>query len=146
MMATVHLTQLSAMRRGFDPVAPIIHEWTYEAMAYDLLNLEDGRFKYTAETGVGKETKEHVLQDKDELWSSMRHKFIADVQRELADMMTSFSKKNRAAKYKVGYLLQDTAVVGAHVGQTGAHSLHACDRCSELVQMQWYTARGLTSA
>ena len=65
--------------RGYDPVAPVIHEFTYEAMAYDLLrdiDARNGTFKYTAETGTGKETKEHILGDKDELWTSLRHKFF----------------------------------------------------------------------
>ena len=43
--------------RGFDPVAPVIHEWTYEAMTYDLLAdsaaLKDNVFVYDAETQGG---------------------------------------------------------------------------------------------
>lgn len=43
--------------RGFDPVAPVIHEWTYEAMTYDLLgdsaSLKDNVFVYDAETQGG---------------------------------------------------------------------------------------------
>lgn len=39
--------------RGFDPVAPVIHEWTYEAMAYDLLNLDGEVFRYEVETQAG---------------------------------------------------------------------------------------------
>ena len=39
--------------RGFDPVAPVIHEWTYEAMAYDLLNMKGDIFKYESETQGG---------------------------------------------------------------------------------------------
>ncbi len=39
--------------RGFDPVAPVIHEWTYEAMAYDLLNLDGEVFRYDVETQAG---------------------------------------------------------------------------------------------
>ena len=31
--------------RGYDPVAPAIHEWTYEAMAYDLLDIQRSTFK-----------------------------------------------------------------------------------------------------
>lgn len=94
---------LIVLDRGFDPVAPVIHEWTYEAMAFDLLKDMDPKsnsFKYTAETGQGKETKDHILSEKDELWTNMRHKFIADVQRELSDMTTAFFSKNKAAKYK----------------------------------------------
>lgn len=39
--------------RGFDPVAPVIHEWTYEAMAYDLLNMDGEVFRYDVETQAG---------------------------------------------------------------------------------------------
>jgi syntaxin-binding protein 1 len=27
--------------RSVDPVAPVIHEWTYEALVYDLLSLDE---------------------------------------------------------------------------------------------------------
>ena len=55
--------------RGCDAVAPVIHEWTYEAMAYDLLGLKGSTFKYESETAGGKmETKEHILDERDELW------------------------------------------------------------------------------
>ena len=43
--------------RGFDPVAPVIHEWTYEAMTHDLLGgtpaLKDNVFLYEAQTQGG---------------------------------------------------------------------------------------------
>ena len=54
-------------------MAPVIHEWTYEAMAYDLLGLKGTTFKYESETSGGKmETKEHILDERDELWVSAR--------------------------------------------------------------------------
>ena len=52
----------AAACRGFDPVAPVIHEWSYEAMAYDLLDLQNDTFRYEIETGQGRETKERLLQ------------------------------------------------------------------------------------
>ena len=59
--------------RGCDAVAPVIHEWTYEAMAYDLVGLKGSTFKYESETAGGKtETKEHILDERDELWVSHR--------------------------------------------------------------------------
>lgn len=58
-----------SLGRGCDAVAPIIHEWTYEAMAYDLLNLTSNIFRYESETAGGKtESKEHILDERDELW------------------------------------------------------------------------------
>lgn len=33
--------ELLILDRSVDPVAPVIHEWTYEALVYDLLSPED---------------------------------------------------------------------------------------------------------
>jgi syntaxin-binding protein 1 len=31
--------------RSYDTVAPIIHEWTYEAMVYDLLEVDENVYR-----------------------------------------------------------------------------------------------------
>ena len=40
--------------RGMDPIAPIIHEWTYEAMVYDLLPVSGSMYTYHAISAAGK--------------------------------------------------------------------------------------------
>ena len=45
--------ELVIMDRGFDPVAPIIHDWTYEPMVYDLLAPEGSTYRYHAENNKG---------------------------------------------------------------------------------------------
>lgn len=58
--------------RGCDAVAPVIHEWTYEAMIFDLLGLTSNTFEYEVQTVGGKvEKKEHILDERDELWVSI---------------------------------------------------------------------------
>ncbi|PSC68723.1 SM Sec1-family [Micractinium conductrix] len=98
--------------RGFDPVAPVIHEWTYEAMAHDLLDtgtngqsggggggqhngLQGGVFTYEVETQGGKvERKEHILDERDALFSDLRHKHFAAASLAISRLMDEFKAKN----------------------------------------------------
>lgn len=89
--------------RGFDPVAPVIHEWTYEAMVYDLLGgspaLHDNVFVYDAETQGGKvEKKEHVLDERDALFGELRHQHFAAATLKISGLMDEFTSRNRVAK------------------------------------------------
>lgn len=88
--------------RSIDPVAPMIHEWTYEAMVYDLLPVQGNVIRYAAESAGGKqEVKDHILDESDETWVELRHNHIADVWSTLAGRFKEFQSKNKAAKYQI---------------------------------------------
>uniref|UniRef100_A0A061S1I1 Syntaxin-binding protein 1 n=2 Tax=Tetraselmis sp. GSL018 TaxID=582737 RepID=A0A061S1I1_9CHLO len=90
---------LIILDRTIDPVAPVIHEWTYEAMAYDLLPLEGDIYKYESENRKGeKETREGLLEERDSLWVSLRHMFIADASMKLNSLLADFRTQNKAAQ------------------------------------------------
>lgn len=96
--------ELLILDRSVDPVAPVIHEWTYEALVYDLLSPEDNVIRYQAETAAGgSEVKEHLLDEStDELWAELRHSHIADVYTTLSRRFNDFQDKNKAAQYQRG--------------------------------------------
>ncbi|KIY93727.1 SNARE-interacting protein KEULE [Monoraphidium neglectum] len=93
---------LIVVDRSIDPVAPVMHEWTYEAMVYDLLPVEGNVIRYVAESAGGKqEVKDHLLDESDETWGELRHAHIADVFSTLAGRFKEFQAKNKAAKYQI---------------------------------------------
>ena len=86
--------------RGFDPVAPVIHEWTYEAMTHDLLEdspaLKGKVYTYDSESRVGKrEPKEHVLDERDPMHVELRHLHFAAASLRISSAMNDLRARSR---------------------------------------------------
>ncbi|KAM7013148.1 syntaxin-binding protein 3 [Tautogolabrus adspersus] len=97
--------QLLIVERGFDPVSPILHELTYQAMAYDLIDIQDNIYKYK---GKDSSEKQAMLNEEDMLWVELRHKHIADVSAEIPKMVKEISanKKQPDGKITISNLAQ----------------------------------------
>uniref|UniRef100_A0A8D0HQC3 Syntaxin binding protein 3 n=1 Tax=Sphenodon punctatus TaxID=8508 RepID=A0A8D0HQC3_SPHPU len=93
-------SQLLIIDRGFDPVSTILHELTFQAMAYDLLPIENDTYKYKPDGSSGRE-REAILEDDDELWVKIRHKHIADVLEEIPKLLKEVSSKRKATEGKL---------------------------------------------
>uniref|UniRef100_A0A8D0DRA2 Syntaxin binding protein 3 n=1 Tax=Salvator merianae TaxID=96440 RepID=A0A8D0DRA2_SALMN len=93
-------SQLLIIDRGFDPVSAVLHELTFQAMAYDLLPIENDTYKYKTESTNGKE-REAILEEDDDLWVKIRHKHIADVLEEIPKLMKEVSSKRKATEGKL---------------------------------------------
>ena len=71
--------QLLIVDRSVDLVAALVHEYTYEAAAYDLLDgsmLDVDRHIVTVK---GPPAREVLLSDADTLWERLRHTHLNDV-------------------------------------------------------------------
>ncbi|CAJ1061144.1 syntaxin-binding protein 3 [Xyrichtys novacula] len=97
--------QLLIVDRGFDPVSPILHELTYQAMAYDLIDIQDNIYKYKSKDSSEKQA---LLNEEDMLWVELRHKHIADVSAQIPKMVKeiSASKKQPDGKITISNLAQ----------------------------------------
>ncbi|KAF1985055.1 Sec1-like protein [Aulographum hederae CBS 113979] len=84
--------------RSMDLYAPFIHEFTYQAMAFDLLPIKDGE-KVTYRTvvnegGPDEEAKELEISEKDRIWVQNRHAHMKDTIEKLMGDFEKFIKDN----------------------------------------------------
>lgn len=94
--------ELLILDRSIDQIAPLIHEWTYDAMCHDLLKMEGNKYTYEvpSNSGGNPENKEVLLDEEDPIWVELRDVHIADASERLHEKMTNFISKNKAAQMK----------------------------------------------
>jgi syntaxin-binding protein 1 len=81
-----------------DLMAPLIHEFTYQAMAHDLLPIRDGEkviYKTVVnEIGPEKQEKEMEIGEKDKIWVENRHRHMKDTIEKLMGDFQKFIDEN----------------------------------------------------
>ncbi|THH18450.1 hypothetical protein EW146_g2533 [Bondarzewia mesenterica] len=103
--------------RSMDVLAPLIHEFTYQAMANDLLPIEDG-IKYTCgspppclykfQSSIGAyEDKTATLSDADSVWTEVRHMHMREAIDKLMADFNQFMQDNAGFKGEGAATLND---------------------------------------
>ena len=89
--------QLLILDRSFDMLSPLVHSLTYQAAAYDLLNIPNDVYEYKYQDGAGQsKIKEAVLNEQDNLWVQFRHEHISKVFQGVSANFKSFvASKNQ---------------------------------------------------
>lgn len=91
-----------------DLSAPLLHEFTYQAMINDLLDVEDeGKlYKHSFRNAAGVlEEKDVILTEEDEIWAETRHmhmkdaldKLIADFKQYAGDYQQKFGGEGQSS-------------------------------------------------
>jgi syntaxin-binding protein 1 len=81
-----------------DLFAPLIHEFTYQAMVNELLPIKDGDktfYKTVLNQGSpNEETREMELGEKDKIWVENRHLHMKDLLQKLVADFNKFRAEN----------------------------------------------------
>jgi syntaxin-binding protein 1 len=90
--------------RSFDALAPVLHDFYYQAMTMDLLEVKNGeQFNYSYVNNAGvTEKKDVLLNEHDKIWPQVRHMHIAECIDFVIDSFNEFLKNNKAAGLSTG--------------------------------------------
>ncbi|KIJ65658.1 hypothetical protein HYDPIDRAFT_131009 [Hydnomerulius pinastri MD-312] len=105
--------------RAMDVVAPLIHEFTYQAMCNDLLPIDNGtKYTYKFQSSLGTyEDKTATLSDADTVWTTVRHMHMREAIDKLMADFNKFMEENAGFKGEGAASLNDMKDMLANLPQ-----------------------------
>ncbi|CAL1714155.1 unnamed protein product [Somion occarium] len=105
--------------RSMDVTAAFLHEFTYQAMANDLLPIDDGtKYTYKFQTAIGAyEDKTATLSDSDNVWTQIRHMHMREAIDKLMADFNQFMQDNAGFKGEGAASLNDMKDMLANLPQ-----------------------------
>ncbi|KAK2497490.1 hypothetical protein MC885_006910 [Smutsia gigantea] len=89
-------SQLLIVDPTADLLVPLLHELTFQAMAYDLLDIEQDTYRYET-TGL---SEAMLLEEDDELWLDLQHMHIVDGSKRVTELLKTFCESKRLTTEK----------------------------------------------
>lgn len=88
---------LLILDRRDDPVTPLLHQWTYQAMVHELLTINNNRVSLADVPGISAELKEVVLSaENDEFYSESLYSNFGETGQKIKSLMDDFQKKAKS--------------------------------------------------
>lgn len=132
-------SKLLILDRGFDCISPLLHELTFQAMAYDLMPIFEDVYKYKIH-GV---EREEWLDETDDLWCNFRHEHIAVVSKKITDKLREFSNSaiEKSGIHNLTLVLKKTIAELPHhqkeLSKYAAH-LNMAEDCMNVYQVRTF--------
>ena len=97
---------LLVLDRSVDAAVTLLHDFTYQSMVYDLLELtthgeRHDLYKYSFKSTKGVTAQKDVLLSEadDKVWHELRHDHIADAIKSVISQLNAFLSHNKAANF-----------------------------------------------
>ncbi|XP_069958073.1 vacuolar protein sorting-associated protein 45 [Cherax quadricarinatus] len=87
-------TLLLILDRRDDPVTPLLHQWTYEAMVHELLGVNSSRVSLAHVSGVSDDLKEVVMSpSQDEFYARSMYLNYGEIGQTIKNLMEEYQKR-----------------------------------------------------
>ncbi|BFZ56686.1 hypothetical protein PYCC9005_003734 [Savitreella phatthalungensis] len=139
--------------RCVDLQAPLLHEFTYQAMVNDLLPIRDGKFyEFAITNSKGAETMKETISEADNVWTSVRHmhmsiaidKLVQDFNRFTADN-AAFADDGKGATTNLNTIRNMLAGMDSYASGKDKYSLYItmAQECMQLFESRQMPLTGI---